>query len=83
MISKLGYLFFLCFCLEGGFFLAVVPWSRFWSENLLFIRFPLLNTVFSSGFVRGAVTGVGIVLFSLGLYEAFTFIRGWKSRKSS
>lgn len=36
-------------------------WPALWDHNYFVERFPLLETVLTNNFVRGAVTGLGIV----------------------
>jgi hypothetical protein len=83
MIHKLGFLFYIAFCVEAGFFLSVVPWSRLWEQNLLALQSPVAAAILRNGYVRGAVSGVGVVLLLVGLLEAYSLIRSRKSGKSS
>ena len=83
MLTKLGFFLYLCFCIEGGFFLMIVPWSRLWDQNLLLMKSSLISAILQNGYFRGGISGIGIVLFALGLHEAYSFIRGWKSGKPS
>ncbi|MCC7125130.1 MAG: hypothetical protein IT178_09790 [Acidobacteria bacterium] len=39
----------------------MVPWSRFWERNYFADMAPLLHTVMENHFVRGAVSGLGLV----------------------
>ncbi len=57
----------VAFFLEVGLLLIVVPWSAFWDRNYFAAAWPPLRPVLSNYFVRGAVSGVGLV----NLYAAF------------
>ncbi len=46
---------------ELGVMLAIVPWSNFWQHNGVLQRYPNLIPIFMSPFVRGAVTGLGLL----------------------
>lgn len=46
----------------------VAPWSGFWERNF-FAQAPLVAEWLASNFVRGAVTGVGVVTAVAGLAE--------------
>ena len=49
------------FFLEVGFVLLVVPWSSYWDRNFLSQAWPPLHAVLTSNYVRGAISGLGIV----------------------
>ena len=48
-------------CLEAGVLLVFLPWSPFWESNFFLQRFPELTHVLLSPFLRGAVTGLGLL----------------------
>ena len=55
--------------------LVIAPWSSFWDRNFFAAVHPLLGTVFVSPYLRGAVSGVGVITVIAGLAElagAFT-----------
>jgi hypothetical protein len=47
----------------------VAPWSRFWDRNLFLASFPALEGLASNLFLRGAVSGVGVITALAGLAE--------------
>ena len=49
------------FFLEVGFILLVVPWSSYWDRNFFAQSWPPLHAVLTSNYVRGAVSGLGVV----------------------
>ena len=64
-------LVFVAFCVEVGLVLIAVPWlPHLWHENSLLASFPNVRAFLAYDFVRGAVTGVGILDIWLGIYEA-------------
>ncbi len=48
-------------CLEAGVLLVFLPWSPYWETNFFLQRFPELIPIFLSPFLRGAVTGLGLL----------------------
>lgn len=49
-----------CF-LEVGLVLALAPWSAYWERNYFAESIPLLHAIITNNFMRGAVTGIGLV----------------------
>jgi len=41
--------------------LILIPWSAFWDRNYFGEALPLLHAVLTNNFVRGAVSGLGLV----------------------
>jgi hypothetical protein len=77
-MNRLLAVAFILFCFEIGLFLIFVPWSTLWETNvLLTYSFSLRNFVLNN-FVRGAVSGLGVVDVLLGFLELAVF---WKSLK--
>ncbi len=83
MASRLTVIFFIVLCLEAGVFLTVLPWwqpwGSGWSENYLLVyaaqKFgaPGLQRAVASGWVRGAVTGLGLLNLAMAFWETFHF----------
>ena len=48
--------------------LIVAPWSGFWERNF-FAQLPALADWFSNPFVRGGVSGIGVITALAGLAE--------------
>ena len=51
----------MAFFLEVGLLLVVLPWSGFWDRNYFVSAWSGLQPVMTSNFVRGGVTGLGVV----------------------
>jgi hypothetical protein len=60
--------------LEVGFVLVVVPWSAFWDRNYFAESLPLLDAIISNNYVRGAVSGLGLINIAAGVVELFTLL---------
>jgi hypothetical protein len=77
-MNRLLAVAFILFCFEIGLFLVFVPWSTLWENNvLLTYSFPLRNFLLNN-FVRGAVSGLGLIDIALGLSELAVFWKGLK-----
>ena len=68
-ISFFTRILFAAYFLEAGVILIVAPWSSFWDRNLFVALMPSLAPVFDSAFLRGAVSGVGVMTVLAGLAE--------------
>ena len=44
-----------------GLLLVLLPWLAFWDRNYFAEAFPLLGSITRNYFVRGAVSGLGLV----------------------
>jgi ABC-type transport system involved in cytochrome c biogenesis permease subunit len=62
-------LLLIAFFLEIGFALIVVPWSAFWDRNYFASTIPLVGDVITNDFVRGAISGVGLINVATGIAE--------------
>ena len=62
------------FFFEIGFVLIVVPWMAFWDRNYFAQVAPPLATLMTNNFVRGAVSGLGVVNVSVGLAELVSMV---------
>jgi hypothetical protein len=60
--------------LEIGFVLVVVPWSSFWDRNYFVASLPALQPFVANNFVRGAVSGLGLVNIAAGIVELFSLL---------
>jgi len=77
-MNRLLAVAFILFCFEIGLFLVFVPWSQLWEHNVLLAYSLHLRGLLLNNFVRGAVSGLGLVDLVLGLSELGRF---WRSLK--
>jgi hypothetical protein len=54
---------------EIGIVLMVVPWSRYWERNYFVEAVPYVEAIATNDFVRGGITGLGLVNVLAGLAE--------------
>jgi len=48
---------------------VVIPWSTFWERNYFVEWSPALETVLASNYLRGAISGLGLVNIVAALVE--------------
>lgn len=72
-MRRLSLFILVAFCIELGMLLVVLPWTRLWSDNNLILNYPALRSFLQQNFVRGAVSGVGLVDIYLGIWEAWHY----------
>ena len=84
MVAKLTVVFFIILCLLLGLYLTLLPWVSFgvigdWGDNYLlaFVAektdLPILRKTVASGWIRGAVTGLGVLNLLLAFWEVAHF----------
>ena len=88
MSARLSVIFYIILCLEIGLFLTVLPWwpqgmwgLSDWGNNYFLLYaagkkgYQGLQTVIASGWVRGAVSGVGLLNLGIAFWEILNFKR--------
>jgi|SRR6266540_5320366 len=87
MSSRLSVIFYIILCLEIGIVLTVLPWVPYnwlglglgdWSNNYFLLVASHktgygLQRFVSSGWVRGGVSGLGILNIAMGVWETINF----------
>jgi len=86
--ARLSVVFYIILCLEIGIFLTVAPWWPHgmwgisdWGNNYFLLYAARktgsqsLQAVVASGWVRGAVSGVGLLNLGIAFWEIFNFKR--------
>ncbi len=76
---KTAALLFIVFCLEIGVVLLVFPWSEYWDNNFFSNLIPMFRNRWDNSYVRGAVSGLGIVNIVIAFSELFRLRRFSKS----
>ncbi|MBI3894708.1 MAG: hypothetical protein HY313_02135 [Acidobacteria bacterium] len=69
----MGTVFYILLCVEIGTFLLVVPWSSAWEGNLWFSYLPSGRFLYLNPYLRGAISGLGLINFWLGASQAWNF----------
>ena len=65
--------------IEVGIVLAIVPWSAYWDRNYFAESIPLLQVLITNNFVRGAVSGLGLVNLAIGVNEILSVLAARRS----
>ncbi len=73
MLARILVITLILFCLELGLFLLVVPWTDLWRYNYFLFRWPALNAWMGNDFLRGAISGLGLVDLGLALRFLYRF----------
>jgi hypothetical protein len=76
---KMSAVLFITFCLEIGFFLTVFPWTEYWDNNFFSSWIPQWHQYWDNMYVRGAVSGLGVVNLYISLVEMFRLRRFGKN----
>ncbi|MGB9178782.1 MAG: hypothetical protein WCB68_05985 [Pyrinomonadaceae bacterium] len=84
MSAKLSVIFYIILCLEMGIVLTLLPWYHpfglsDWGDNY-FLLYAARKTglqglqyAVSSGWVRGTVSGIGVLNLGIAFWEMFHF----------
>ena len=72
-LQRVFVVVYVLFCIELGLALIVLPWTGFWFNNGWFLEWPRLRALIQSGFVKGAVSGLGLLDICLGVLEAVRY----------
>lgn len=60
----------------------MVPWSPFWERNWFLRSVSLVTDAAQSGYARGAISGVGVLLLLCALVELAGLITGRYHRQT-
>src|SRR5205809_6972676 len=64
---------FVMFCLQMGMMLLFLPWTPPWSSNSWLAEHWTIRSVLTNYFVRGVVSGLGIIDIFIGISEAVNY----------
>ena len=69
------FLTYILYCFYIGVLLVFLPWTPLWEANGLAARYTPVRVVAMAGSCRGAISGLGGLLFVMGVLDAWRFIR--------
>jgi hypothetical protein len=72
---KLSAVVFVVFCLEIGSFLLIFPWTGYWGGNFFSTFAPGWRPYWQNAYMRGAVSGLGVVNLYISAVEIFRLRR--------
>jgi hypothetical protein len=79
MSAKVTAIIYILICFEVGILLVILPWTPYWDDNFFLnyitgkLQMTGLATFLQTGYVRGAVSALGIVNILAGLRDMFRF----------
>ena len=77
-MNRLVAVAFILFCFEIGLFLVFVPWSALWENNVLLAYSFTVRELLLNNFIRGAISGLGVIDVLLGFAELGRFLKSLK-----
>src|SRR4030095_7797119 len=97
MSAKLSVIFYIVLCFEIGLILTLLPWGpqgtlgilSDWGNNYFLLYAARktgmygIQSVVASGWVRGAVSGVGILNIGIAFWEIFHFKQSVRALQGS
>jgi hypothetical protein len=79
MSAKITVIVYILICFEVGILLVFLPWTHYWEDNVFLyfitgkLNAPWIPTFLTSGYVKGAVSGLGLLNIFAGLRDIFKF----------
>ncbi len=80
-LHRLSLVIYVIFCIELGMLLTVLPWTKLWTDNALLAAYPSWRVMVQGNFVRGLITGLGLVDVWIGIWEAVHYRDPGKKRQ--
>jgi hypothetical protein len=69
-LQRMSLVVFVLFCFYIGGILTVLPWNqRYWDQNGWLMAHPALDALAIRGWMRGLISGVGLVDVWIGISE--------------
>ena len=74
-LLRLGALLYVLFCFEVGVFLLFFPWTEWWTHSFFSNLGAEWYAIWSSPYLRGAISGVGVIDIGISFSEVFRLRR--------
>jgi len=71
---------FAVYCFEAGLFFLIAPWTKFWALNPLLHSTDLLGVISENGYMRGLVSGFGVIHLFVGGREVIDLLARRKKK---
>jgi hypothetical protein len=68
-VSLIRRLLVAAYLLESGVVLVITPWTGSWQHNYFAGLLPLLGRAMTNPFVRGGISGIGLITALAGLRD--------------
>jgi hypothetical protein len=72
---KMSAVLLVAFCLGIGLFLLIFPWTQYWDANYFGSLMPQWHLYWDNMYVRGAVSGLGVVNLYISVLELYRLRR--------
>ena len=72
-LQRIFLVVYVVFCIELCVVLVALPWTALWTSNNLLVHWPEVRRFLAHGFVRGAISGLGLLDVWLGIAEAINY----------
>lgn len=69
-VHRLFLIVRVVFCIELGMLLTILPWTNVWIQNSYLGDYPALRSLLQLNFIRGLVSGFGLIDIWIGIWEA-------------
>jgi hypothetical protein len=79
-LHRISLVIFVMFCIELGLLLTALPWTRVWTDNSLLAMHPAVGSFLRDNFVRGIISGLGLIDVWIGIWEAVHYRDPGKSK---
>ena len=74
-MGVLARVIFIAYFLEVGVLLTLAPWSALWDRNYFIVAWPMVSAVAGNEYVRGAISGIGLINLAAGCAEVVGLFR--------
>ena len=74
-VPLVGRVVVIIYFLEVGAVLIVAPWTTFWDGNYFIEVQPFVQLIFRTSFIRGGVTGVGVINLLAGVVDLIALLK--------
>jgi hypothetical protein len=69
-LQRMSLIVLVIFCFYIGGLMALLPWlGRYWTQNGWLMSHPALDLLLQRGWVRGLVSGIGLLDMWIGISE--------------
>jgi hypothetical protein len=73
-LQRMSLIVLVLFCVYIGAIVTVLPWApRYWDHNAWLLAHPTIRSVLQQGWVRGVLSGLGLLDIWIGLSEAIHY----------
>jgi hypothetical protein len=79
--SRLLFALYVLYCIEAGIFLVWAPWTTFWERTCVSLPWIEVGRLMLVPWVRGAVTGFGLMHLVWGLHDLERWFAGGSRRR--